>query len=896
MFPIDRNCSNVWPRAETPKVYKKSTLLTSRIGLIGTSAHLFDAFRTNFLVRVDETRAKGTVMMREFVSGAKNFRIPVFLQVISITILLLTLTLPAGATVIEFAGGDGTPENPWQINTPTQLDAVRNYLGVAGTRHFVLTSDLDLAVAPFNQGSSWEPIGTQENPFNSIIDGDGHTVSGLFIDRPETNFVGLFGYTDLATIKNIHLKNVSIVGNQSVGSLVGESYRTTVNNSSATGTVAGGINTSMVGGLVGFNRWQSSITNSFANVTVQGNSVVGGLTGESEGSITASYAIGNVTGGAENVGGLVGLAYGQIQDSYATGAVSGIKDVGGLVGDAAFGMCTINNSYATGLVTGTGDNIGGLVGLRNGGVITSSYYDRDTTEQTDTGKGEPRTSGEMKNELTFIDWNFPAVWKILSGDIYPYLSWQPAAAEFSGGNGSQDNPWQIRTAAQLSNLRNYRGADHADKHFMQVANIDLGVSPWNQNTGWDPIGGYLDNISFRGEYDGNGYRISNLTINTTVTETYPSLFGRVGYTAKLKNIKLEDLSIAGMSHIGALVGELEGGTILNSSATGTITLKSGSYPWYSGGLVGSFSSGLIENCHAAVSITANPAAEKIGGLVGYIQHATLRNSYATGNVTGQEAIGGLIGRIVNNVTVENTYATGAVSGILYTGGLVGNIQIPETTAITNSFYDQNTTGQTDNGKGAAKTTSELMQKNTFINWNFNSVWKIGENSTYPYLSWPTVAPALLSPADMTMVNGANPLLTWLPLTNPDSRQIIRYHLQFGTSPDLSGGDTESNYIWMIAPLTSGMGLAGFFFAGSLLHRNHRRSFEILGMSVVLAGILLAGCSDNDSPQQESTVISHTLQTLEPDTTYYWRVKAQDDLGQWSDWSEIRSFSTPVFPE
>ena len=308
---------------------------------------------------------------------------------------------------------------------------------------------------------------------------------------------------------------------------------------------------------------------------------------------------------------------------------------------------------------------------------------------------------------------------------------------FAGGDGTELNPWQVATAEQLDMVGNYQGAAYTDKYFIQVADIDLGVSPWNEGAGWDPIGGWLDNVSFRGTYDGNGYTISNLTIDTTVNETYASLFGRVGYSAVLKNVRLEDISISGIGHLGGLTGSISGGIISNSSVTGTLSFKGTGYPWYGGGLAGTATSDtVIESSYADVSISAaTGSASKIGGLVGWCNNLTILNSYATGDVDGAEGIGGLVG-VVNGANIENSYAAGSVTGSTLTGGLLG---VAYGVTLTNSFYDQDATGQVDDiGNGEPKTTAELMQQATFTDWEFPTVWRMAEGSTHPYLNWQTL--------------------------------------------------------------------------------------------------------------------------------------------------------------
>jgi len=78
-------------------------------------------------------------------------------------------------------------------------------------------------------------------------------------------------------------------------------------------------------------------------------------------------------------------------------------------------------------------------------------------------------------------------------------------AQFAGGSGTEADPWLIRTPENLDSLRYYLGADNDDKYYKQIADIDLGVAPWNVGEGWEPIG--RDSTFFMGNYDGDGFKI-----------------------------------------------------------------------------------------------------------------------------------------------------------------------------------------------------------------------------------------------------------------------------------------------------------------------------------------------------------------------------------------------------
>ena len=231
----------------------------------------------------------------------------------------------------------------------------------------------------WNDGAGWVPIGTSSSPFRTTLDGNGHTISNLFINRGSDSYVGLFRYTiPPGVIRNTGLLSVNVTGYSHVGVLVGRNLGT-ITSSYVAGSVTGDV---QVGALVGRNL--GSITASYASGPVAGTgNWIGGLAGVNYGKVTASYASGSVTGN-KYVGGVVGRNYGSITASYATGSVTGTGDyVGGLAGYNSGG--TITASYATGSVTGMESDVGGLVGRNYGGKITASYASGYVLGQSDVG-------------------------------------------------------------------------------------------------------------------------------------------------------------------------------------------------------------------------------------------------------------------------------------------------------------------------------------------------------------------------------------------------------------------------------------------------------------------------------------------------------------------------------
>ena len=264
--------------------------------------------------------------------------------------------------------------------------------------------------------TGWLPIGSVDERFNRVFEGNGFTISGLYINRPQFSYVGLFGVSR-SEIKNIGLLDVNIIGRNSVGGLVGWKGTSDIINSYASGAVSGDRS---IGGLVGFNN--GSILNSYASVAVTATvEIVGGLVGNNSGSILNSYASGAVSGvssgavsGVSHVGGLIGQNRGRanIINSYATGAVTATNAyIGGLVGWSEVGTHIIN-SYASGAVSG-GRNVGGLVGWHQGklrNVYATGDVSLTSTSDNDLGGLIGDWSGQ-KNSIS----NSYAIGRVIPG-------------------------------------------------------------------------------------------------------------------------------------------------------------------------------------------------------------------------------------------------------------------------------------------------------------------------------------------------------------------------------------------------------------------------------------------------------------------------------------------------
>lgn len=330
-------------------------------------------------------------------------------------------------TFAQFSGsGSGTENDPYLILNPIHLNQLRNFLNQEGV-YFKMMADVNLTdyLEDESPSQGWQPVGSSSSAaFKGILDGNGKTVSGLWINRSSNDYVGFFGYTSKATVKNLIIVANTIAGKDNVGGLTGYSNNSTFVNVSFTGKIQGisnvggviggsGDNLSVtdisatvevnasgdyVGGLIGKNDAHQNFTVSSCyvnNSKISGNNYVGGACGGNVGeynilnSISSCYIYADVTG-YERVGGICGSSESKYRTVYLNkcgfvGNVNGSTCVGGLIGyiiktiwDSGSNRDrTQDNCFAIGSVTAIGDYSGGLIGYDQGANRYNSINSND---------------------------------------------------------------------------------------------------------------------------------------------------------------------------------------------------------------------------------------------------------------------------------------------------------------------------------------------------------------------------------------------------------------------------------------------------------------------------------------------------------------------------------------
>ena len=548
----------------------------------------------------------------------------------------------------------------------------------------------------------WKPIGTSNNPFKGTFDGQGHTISGLYVNLKK-NYVGLFGHVGKGgTVKNVTLADSYVSGNISVGGICGWNDGGTVENCTSGCTVKGTGNS--VGGICGFNDVRSQLKNCHNTGKVSGDSNVGGVCGWNEYSILQeSYNTGEVSGNTY-VGGVCGQNHsGTVKRCYNTVEVSGESNVGGVCGCNISGA--VQESYNTGEVFGNNNFVGGVCGQNRGNVkgcyntgkvtgksqvggvcggtsSTGCYY--LDTSGTDS-QGESKTELQFKNgEVAYllqkalddaaIAANKPTtqVWgqRIGTGvtDDYPVLSNdsaytvypEAASSPCKGYSNTPDQKFehQYDKNGVCSTCGGWEAAKQAADGYYEITN--QGKLYWFAKKVRD------------GETNINARLMDNITINSGV----------------LNNGELNTgANFTPWTPIGTEAQPFTGTFDGNNKTIGGLYIDGTADYVGLFGCIGksSTATGTVQKVTLADSYVRGN--ENVGGICGYNNGGTLQDCHNTGTVSGTTNVGGVCGK--NSSTLENSSNTGKVSG---TGEHVGGVcGLNDTGGTVKGCY--NTTGE-----------------------------------------------------------------------------------------------------------------------------------------------------------------------------------------------------------
>ncbi|GMQ54350.1 filamentous hemagglutinin N-terminal domain-containing protein [Halopseudomonas aestusnigri] len=664
----------------------------------------------------------------------------------------------ANASFLRANGGDGSDGNAYQIFDLYGLQGIASRSLLSS--HVALTNNIDASgTVNWNGGAGFVPIGDWSNRYTGSFDGQGHSINDLTINRPNTDYVGLFGVIAASQISNIGLTNATITGQLGVGGLVGQGLNNSrISHSSAQGDFSAYLNG-------------------------------GGLAGNFDGTIEHSHSVGTVDA-SEISGGLVGRLVGQISDSYSTASVKGDFG-GGLVGIMNGGQ--ISRSYATGQVKkDIFGPIGGLIGSISIGTITNSYWNTETSGQASAvGLGSSAgstglTTAQMFDAANFSGFDFADTWANADNQTTPYLRALAGNRVFNkndlptGTINATNRPALYTVIQNVEQLQAMR--DNLSANYLLGNDIDAtATASWNGGAGFDPLG--VSNNSFSGQLDGMGYIVDGLTIQHG-DQLGVGLFGYTTADSQIRNLGLTDVNIQGQSFVGSLVGKSLG-LLDGVFATGRV-----GGDFVVGGLAGS-SQGSITESYAATDIEAFSIA---GGLVGsqgpgiYDSATRTRstssvdNSYATGTIKvtvdpASGSAGGLVGML--DGAISNSYSTVIINET--SAGLVGSA----TQGVFTNVYYANTDrdGNTLDTAGldfGGRSWAKMTQLDAFNTWGSDidaeggtgAIWRIYEGHSTPMLRRFLTALEVAGENSTTTYNGTEQGGSWDAAGEYDADRIF----------------------------------------------------------------------------------------------------------------------------
>ena len=242
------------------------------------------------------------------------------------------LVFPAGMFAQFSGSGSGTKDDPYRIFNADQLNQVRNFLEKEDV-YFSLEADIDMTqwIAENNPSQGWLPIGNNNSGFRGKFNGNGHTISNLWINRPNTDYIGLFGYISTsADIQNLKLENADYVGKDYVGGFVGYcNNANSITSCAFNGKISGN---DYIGGICGYNfndNYDMTISDCFTYSHIKGRDYIGGICGYNKvynnnrlrSSVSDCISYNNIDG-RDYIGGIYGCCYSYGEDGYSTSNIT----------------------------------------------------------------------------------------------------------------------------------------------------------------------------------------------------------------------------------------------------------------------------------------------------------------------------------------------------------------------------------------------------------------------------------------------------------------------------------------------------------------------------------------------------------------------------------------------
>lgn len=665
--------------------------------------------------------------------------------------LSILLMLCSSMAFAQFSGsGTGTSSDPYLIFNENQLSQLNNFLNQEGV-YFKLMKDLDLTnwIAENNPSQGWVPVGVASTPFKGDFNGNNHTISGLYINRPSIQGVGFFGEVNGANIYNLSLTGSTITGLDFVGGVVGNGTGSTISGCDVTMNEIRTQNTD-VGGIVG-RAASSSISecsytgNIYATSTKAGGIV--GLSNTGEVTISNCTATGGIYTQNSRAGGMVGsvLATLTLSNCHAFVALSGGQnggEIGGIVGKLADGAsCTLSSCHHEGEIVNSGDYTGGVVGVSYGACIASmtdcSHFGNIMGNNYVGGiVGQIGLVGESEAEPVY------------------YLSTSSSTNTKSAG------PYPPTSLIG--------GEEATVNNCVSIGNI----------TGANYVGGLIGK-------DGGG---TTYTFSSAGQSDSSGEYGKSGTNYRLW--RNGTCVYSGGYYYFTPVDKINNGSIAltNSYYSGNIQGVENV-----GGLVGYKEGGSITKCYSYATMVKGTI--HVGGIAGKIQGKGRGDGQYQVTLKSNVAINSTINATTSNLgriygSMGNDYSTiGALASA------EGNRALTQTKVILSGVV-QEVTDDLQNGTSMGPSALRLKANYVGLGWDFDNDWTILETECYPYKRYqaapPVIESNLVSQATTISGKSLNDGTVYLFYKDyePVSYEAINHQWIFATEPLQSGAGVQ----------------------------------------------------------------------------------------------------------
>lgn len=590
-----------------------------------------------------------------------------------------------------FAAGEGTQDNPFQIETAAELAYFAKNVNAGNWydgEYIVLKNDLDL------NNQEWTPIGNARKPFKGNFDGNNHTVTGMKISGA-LDCVGLFGgctrHNVYSAIKNITVKNSDIHGEKFVGAIVGRAEEINIENCRSIGNTING--ETDVGGICGKIGGYSGgkVSQCYNSSKVTGGGRVGGIAGM--GSIAENCLnTGEITIIREAYRSASGGIFGIFGDATTSarvtacvnlGKVSGGESFGGIVGktetsstghisNCYYNMDAITGGFDAGTALTAGQLCGALPEGLNSTIWKEGSVDTSTAAATDTGSRFGTAAGTYINLTKVAEIGET---KTASVPVYNYVT----------TNGDDwDTYTLITTAEEFVAI----GQDTANCNENYVLKNNIDVSRVELRSIGDPGTPYI------GKFSGDGHTISHVDM-TKENDVYSSgLFAQIGYTQN-------QLS--------------ESGKVMLLAANGVIASNA-----EAGGICGNLFVGEIYGC----SFTGTVKGAEAGGISGNAgQYTKISQCFFAGDVQGKYNAAGICGYSPFQV-IDHCISIAAVTSDEHCAGIVNSGYYGTTNCyFNNDVYDVKEEEEGKRGRSTLQLSSPDFFEKLIKDEGFNpDIW------------------------------------------------------------------------------------------------------------------------------------------------------------------------------